>query len=185
MELVSIDPALNVAGIAFWDFQPTHSGEFDHFLSYATEVRNPIDGRGPRAWDAMATAVDREIQNYSRHFQNPMSEGYEVALEWLRVYKRKTKYQKDVLQVAGSIGALSTILHPEGWHLYEPKTWTRSRPKKPNHARIARSLRDFEADNAFEMTCLQLENRAIEENEGSDEHVMDAIGVGLYHLKRL
>ncbi len=82
-----------------------------------------------------------------------------------RMAKERPKDQMDLAFAAGWVSALGRY-----YKTYYPSTWKGSESKSKNHKRTLKALTERE---------LRLVANLSKE---SREHVMDAIGIGLYHL---
>lgn len=183
--LISIDPGLNVAGWAVWFLRSSWEEAIDApELWKAGHTRNPVDSRGPKAWFAMVTRLKGNIRSETGLTFGNLN--FEFALEWLEVYKGKTGYSADVLELAGVVGTLNGQFPEADFETYKPRTWTRGRPKKANQPRILRRLSEQEIASAFHPTSTdEIRGKVENGKQGVLEHAIDAIGVGLYHLEKL
>lgn len=181
---LSIDPGKARLGLALWDDNCRE-------LIEAAYVEIPeANGRtGLEAWRPVYHAVDLRLDR-----MGVGSAGLaivHVAYEYFRVYDdHRVGYQDDILQLAGAMGALSAVdCLPDGpayYTGYDPGEWTSSRPKTPNQQRIWRRLSD-EEKTAVEGTN-EIETKLADrktESLGKHSEAVDAVGVGLYHYRRL
>lgn len=159
--LLSVDPGFRTMGLAIW-----YNGD----LFYACDV-HASEGeqwRGPAVCRLAARAARRQILASFKPINFD-----DVAFEGVEVYKYQTGKQTSLFDVYGVVCALATIDEtpdgPEGWHEYKPREWTGERPKRANHRRIRDRLDEDD------------EAKIVDDSE----HVLDAIGVGLYHLREL
>jgi hypothetical protein len=156
--LLSIDPGIRGVGLAYF---------VGPRLVYANYVANPVtSGGGPAAWFAMADAVysDLKVREYRvDHY----------VVELMQIYGgRGPGDPNDLLELAGvgsAIGAALPIKRATGWR---PRTWKGQIPKAVHHPLI---LAQLEPDEVAAI---------VEKRKTYVEHVVDAIGIGLYQLER-
>jgi hypothetical protein len=156
---VCVDTGLRECGVSIFR---------DRELIRAGLVRNPeTTGRGPKVWLAMA----REVNEWLRDL--PSAD--ELVLEVMQSYdlRHQKGDQNDLLELAGVGGAIVGILSPERVTGYRPAEWKGQVPKVVHHKRIQRELTEQEV-------------KRIEKCPESLKHnVIDAIGIGLFHCKRM
>lgn len=159
MKLLAIDPGLRGCGCAYFD-GPT--------LVRAYYAANPLEkGDGPSAWFALADAIYADFK----------AKGHRVdfyVVELMQVYKFGGGNPADLLELAGVGGAIGAMfpLEPSAAAGYLPRTWKGSVAKHVHQPRVLAQLSDAEIE-------------AIEEHRKTyAEHVVDAIGLGLFHLER-
>ena len=155
---VSIDPGLRHLGLATF---------CDETLTYAGLIKNPeTTARGPKAWVAMAEVVAREVDDR-------VLMTHDFASEVPQVYARGPGDPADLLELAGVVGAVAAVIGAGRATGYLPRVWKGQVPKAVMCRRIEDRLSDDEKD-------------AVEKCPASLRHnVLDAIGIGLYHLGRL
>lgn len=155
MTLVSVDPGLRVCGVAVFT---------DGVLTRALLVKNPEQRlRGPVAWLAMAEAVSVEVKGCD-----------ELVVEVPQVYgagKQKGD-PNDLIQVAGVGAWVGSALNPKQATGYLPREWKGQVPKEVHNARIEKKLTTQEL-SVFDPCPPSLRH-----------NVLDAVGLGLYHLRR-
>jgi len=189
---LALDPGYKRSGIALF------SGDR---LIYAALIEvTPKDNLAAQ-WQAIAEAVDLAICSTTRFDQ------IDVATEIMQVDGRTGRSQANaLLQLQGVAGAVCGFVATAGSFGYKPSTWNKNRAKGGNHTRILRRLDEHErfdlvynshkitdGDKKNLMESLrpkihiydQLYERAADEKTGQAEHVLDAVGIGLYHLDRL
>lgn len=182
--MASIDPGLREMGVALWDLELEKLIRADRVQSLESEAR------GPEAWHS----IGRQFNKFLRTNMTGLSGIQEVVSEYFRVYDHKVGRQKEVLQLAGALGAIAGAIsfEPE-WRIIEPRTWTRGRSKIPNQLRIWNRLesgekRRFVGSDAESIDTI-LEKATNPDSDrkttGKWSEPLDAVGVGLYHLRRL
>lgn len=100
----------------------------------------------------------------------------EVALEFPVIYPRGKEDPNDLLKVAAAAGACVNLAKTPQAAYYEPRQWKGQMPKSVCGRRIRASLSDFEnkvLDRYFATVP-----------KGLQHNVLDAVGVGLKHLRR-
>lgn len=190
--LLSLDPGYKKSGIAVFD---------EDSLCYGALVQtSPVDDLAVH-WQTQTYEIYRAVREALGLFCT-----YNVVVEIMQVDDRTGKAQaKQLLRLSGLAGAVSNFSAGSS-HSYPPSEWNKNRSKGPNHAKILRALTDQEKDDLlvesekitdgdgkplFESLrpqikeADQLYDRAVDEHTGQAEHVLDAVGIGLYHLGRL
>lgn len=158
--LVAVDPGLRECGVAVFE-----NGK----LVFAKLVTAPHRREGATQWSDMALEVKSEVDL-------PVDR---MAVEQMEVRKTKTSAWKDIMQlahVAGGIFALFALKSTEVISV-KPSRWTQGRPKQANHVRIRSRL------NRGETRAL---TEGLEETPSANhKELLDAVGIGLYVLRRL
>ncbi len=153
--VISIDPGLRECGVSIWD---------DGVLMLACLVSSGLDTeRGPKAWIAMARAVQAIYPLGVNHFV------VEEQQKDLRAFNAEAMFE-----VAGVAGALAGVYENKAKkHFgYKPRKWSRI-PKHIRHARL------LEKDVLSKEEWSKVEPCA----KHLVHNVYDAICLGLYHLK--
>lgn len=179
-------------GLAFWE-----GGK----LVYGTSVRHTNEDRGMVAWIAMAKAVESAIKEVW-----PSGRVDALAYEKMTVYADRVGFSDDLMELTGVLGAVSMIdilrdLDLDDYRAYYAGQWTGGRSKHPNHLRVIRRLQnnEMEVDALVNMLVREGEDskgvvleklvgkKYIPSKSFPDDslHVLDAIGIGLYDLRRL
>lgn len=159
--LISVDPGLRVCGIA----------EFNNIglLVWAELLKNPErKARGPEAWFALADVASATI---TWGLSRPLTYACEVP----QVYRgpKGKGDPADLIEIAGVAAAIGCRLLPAEAFGYAPRQWKGQVPKEVMCRRIESRLSPEEVE-------------AIEKCAPSLRHnVLDAIGIGLFHLGRL
>lgn len=137
----------------------------------------------------------------------------EIAIELMQVDGRTGKAQaSSILDLAGAGGAIVGLFSADASQAsaYTPSQWNRNRAKGPNHAKILRALSLYEREKLLKNASIidsdgkkttrralwatrrpriddyeTLYRRAVKTSTGDGEHVLDAIGIGLFHFGRL
>ena len=190
--LLTLDPGYKKAGAALF-------GGGDLIYAALIEISEP-DRDLARHWSDMAWAIERAIWDYTEPYYN-----YAAAVELMQIDGRTGKAQAaELLRLSGMAGAICALATGEVAG-YPPSEWNKNRGKGPNHAKILRALSDEEKTTFLEGEKItdgkrknlcgslrpkighpdQLYSRAVDERTGQAEHVLDAVGIGLYHLGRL
>jgi len=176
-KIFSIDLGLRTAAGAEFDGQ---SCRLSKGFLWKTD---PEESRGPKAWKSMVG----EIQNTIK-MRGVISRFTTIIMEWPQVYRQKHGYGKDLLELSAVGGGVVSVFSEVDHQLYEASEWTRSRPKGPNQKRILRHLEDGEIDrlaSSLDEEPESIKQKVQNEKAGQIEHVIDAVGIGLYHLRRM
>lgn len=155
--LVSVDPGLRELGLARFE------GER---LVCAELVRNPVRrDRGPAAWAAMAGAVGKVLQ----------ARPDVLVLELPQVYlgsRAPGVDPADLLELTGVLGAIVGSVGAKRALGYRPREWKGQVPKRVHQERLMGIL------TAGELAAIRPCPDSLIHN------VRDAIGLGLFQLKR-
>lgn len=183
MVLLSIDPGLHQSGLAIF---------VDSQLQWAGTAECTDNERNSVGWQQMG----REIATYVEAASTSgIFDRFDlVAHEGFQIRGRKGR-PKDILQLAGVVGAsfgsISTQYLPDsyedGYRYVKPQKWTKSRPKEANQQRIWRRLEGDEKNQFNGISAVALASRLFGESFEPDkwEHAIDAVGIGLYCVRRL
>ena len=190
--LLALDPGYKQSGIALFK---------DESLCYGAliECTPPPIGLAQQAANITGTA------SLIARKHNPDGYDLDTVVELMQIDDRTGKAQaRELLRlstIAGAVSTLGTLSYS-----YTPSEWNKNRSKGGNHCKILRALTDQEKDDLlvksekitdgdgkplFESLrpqikeADQLYDRAVDERTGQAEHVLDAVGIGLYHLGRL
>lgn len=188
--LLALDPGYRKSGIALFD-----GGS----LCYGGLIQVAPSVDLAAHWQEVAKQIDKTASRAG-------SWRYSVVSEIMQIDNRTGKAQaKQLLRLSGLAGAVSSFSAGPS-HSYTPCEWNKNRSKGPNQAKILRALTDEETDRLIERSekvtdgeskslfdslrppitdSDQLYDRAVDESVGQAEHVLDAVGIGLYHLDRL
>lgn len=156
--LVSIDPGLRHCGVAVF----SDSGELQK--TYLIRNKEKTE-RGPKVWKSMAQEVRLGVPGT---FST-------LVIEVPQVYSARFAKGNpaDLIELAGVDGALSICLPADEVFGYLPRVWKGQVPKDIHNQRIEKTL------TSAERTCV------IELSATLRHNVWDAVGIGLYHLKRM
>ena len=159
MSLVSIDPGVHDAGVALWDD--------DHELIDATLVRSKSGG-----WGLLAGLVVHWVESHFLDIRD-------IVVEQPQVYpqNRQKGDPNDLIAIALSAGATAmaiSIQYPEAKIvMLLPATWKGQTPKEISNKRTKNQL------GVVERSRIDLPRaKTLQHN------VFDAIGIGLYWLRR-
>lgn len=165
--MVSIDPGLRHFGFALWRGVRL----VDARLLYG-EACTRI--RGADAWNACRRALVARLIEFGvlpEHVD-------EFAYEAMQVYGRGTNANPaDLFELEGVSGACSAAFVNAKCTGYPSRQWMKGRSEFANHNRIRDRLREDERQALINGLGL-IPN-------GKHEHVIEAVGIGLYHLRRL
>lgn len=155
--MLCVDPGLRGCGVAIFDGAR---------LTTAGYVKNPSAGRGYSAASALARAIQHRVVTYH----------YDIALvEYPRAYGsvHAKGDPNDLLDVAAVGSAVAMLFEPEKIESVFPSDWKGNVKKSIMLVRIAEKLTD--------------EERAVVQktNKSDTEDILDAIGIGLWKLRRL
>ncbi len=158
--LLSIDPGIRGCGAALF---------VDSELAKAGYVKNSVlKGDDPAAILGMAL----ELMTWATG--SPFGGVGELVIEWPQIYqsRRIGPNPNDLLPLAGIGCALAAYLELHGATTrYLPRTWRGNKPKEEVGEKILGRLSEDE--------------KATVKNAGARHHnVIDAIGLGLYHIGR-
>lgn len=133
----------------------------DGKLVRAELVRGIKNVEGPWTWRSMAEAV----RKYAGHVDS-------VAIELPQVYRPQKIPSADLIQLTAVVGAICQELYAGFCVAYLPREWKGSVPKEITELRAKSRL------SATELASIRLPCASDANN------VWDAIGIGLFHLKR-
>lgn len=131
-------------------------------LAWAVYVKNPMKtGRGPGAWHSMGIEVMKHASFRAQ-----------ALFELPRIYPGMPKTDpNDLIDLAGVLGVITDRLElPPRWCF--PQDWKAQVPKKVMTERILKHLRNEEVYRITSVGAL-------------DHNTIDAIGIGLFNLKRM
>lgn len=154
MTLVAVDPGLRECGIAVF---------VDGKLVRAALARNAEKKvRGPKAWCSMAASVLVAAGSASPDL---------VIVERMRINRGVNP--DDILELQGVAGAVCVRLSAPDQIGYLAREWGGAVPKPVKNARVESKLTPDELAAIDPAIPASMRN-----------HVLDAIGIGLYHLGR-
>lgn len=137
---------------------------FDHRneLKWATYVANTErTSKGPTAWHAMGYEVQKRVSEHDQAY-------FEVP----RIYPGMPKTDpNDLIDLAGVLGAITGYLVSAPTWCY-PADWKGQVPKAMMTKRILKHLGEIEIQRIASVGAL-------------DHNTIDAIGIGLFNLKRM
>ena len=153
--LVAIDAGLRTCGVAM----------FATGVLVAAFTADESVGRGPAVWRSMALKVTSNITR----LRYPWCEmPVDLVIEVMQEDSRSRGNVADILEVQGVAGAISSHYLWKTITGYTPRQWKGSVPKTVSHLRARRTMCVAERDVV----------------EGLDHNGMDAVALGLFHLKR-
>ena len=162
--LLTIDPGLRGCGVALFD----DSGA----LVAADYVKNPVAGKGYAAHSALGDMVDSWVAPRCDQY-HPMG----LIIEHPRVYPgTPNKDLNDLLDVVAVGAACGTALHNTTTFAPQtvyPSEWKGTVKKSVMTERIKAAL------TAAELKVCRFTNKS------DDSDLLDAVGIGLWHFKRL
>lgn len=162
--VVSLDPGLRGCGIAV----------FEHRILYrAWYVRSPNKrDRGAEAWYDMAERVQSE---WLERIPSRLSAVDTLVLEVPQVYwgAKRGGNPSDLIQLAGVVGAVSFGIPAFKKPCFLPREWKGQTPKDVHNKRVLAEL------GALEVESIEPCGKTLLHN------VLDAVGLGLFHLKRI
>lgn len=159
---VSIDPGLRIFGAAIFSDDVLVSCDL-----LMGEQNTRIRGAG--AWRENASALVDFIGARSVH---------DFAYESMQVYAGKYNSDPDdLLELMGVCGACAQAAGAPLNYGYKPREWMKGRGMAANHERIVRRL------SGGELRALDRMYDRVPPSKR--EHVLEAVGVGLFHLRRL
>ena len=155
--LLSVDPGLRDIAIARFD---------NKTLAQTYYVSNPEKkARGPKAWLALLSAVIKEIPKPSLDLT--------IVFETMDVYATGKARSSDLLELVGVEGVFFGFYAPLGCYHYLPKEWKGQVPKPIHNKRVEKTLNPKERTKILGLPASTRHN------------VIDAVGIGLYHLGRM
>lgn len=162
--LVSFDPGLREAGLAVFT---------NGLLTAAFLVRNPnTKDRGGKAWLAMGREVAKTLRGVIYTPDLFVSEIPQVYREG----KSANVSPDDLTNLTGVVGCVIGFLDPSEVKTYVPAEWKGQVPKDIHNKRVITAL------NADEHWVLY---NTVKCPASLLHNVVDAIGVGLFELKRM
>lgn len=152
MKLLSIDPGIRVAGASAWA---------DGTFIWAKLIKGskaPV----PECYTDMVKAI---VKSCGKDFD-------EVVIEQPQVYKEKFQKgrQKDIVNLAGLVGALAVAFSECRVTYYLPREWKGQCPKHVTQHRVLKRLKEGDIKK------IKLVSETLNHN------IYDAIGIGLHHL---
>lgn len=159
--LFCVDPGLRTCGVALF--------EDGFFVDAALAVHR--NGDGPNQWVGMGNAVVEWIGSHGR--RRPTDE---LVVEYMQTRKGRADAHDALIQLSQVSGVIYANGPDNRFHA-PAGTWTGRRPKSKNHDRIRRRLNDGEID--------RLEHALGGVLKSSQKELLDAVGIGLWHLDRL
>lgn len=173
--LISVDPGKRVMGAAVF--------YYGKLVKAKVLTGREKGGKFADCW--------REL---GREFDDVMPIGDALAYEMPQIWKGGKNTNPDhILDLIGVLGAIShsiNLRHAK-FHAYRPGQWTKSKKKHVRQPlvikRLSKDKDEVDVLRAeFGKTPQQITHAARRrQNLGDIDHVLDAIGVGLYHLRRL
>lgn len=161
MTLLAVDPGLRNAGVALFSLDGPNAGQLIH----AQLIKNPAQGDGPNAWFALGDHAYEIFKKLGHRIDV-------YAVEVMQVYKGNYKNPNDLIQVAACGAAIGAALPIKEAHGYYPREWKGNVPKAIHNERTMNRISEAEK-KVIQRTPGYLMN-----------NVIDAIGIGLFHLER-
>lgn len=196
--LLAVDPGYRQTGLALFEGKTLNEGALLEIGNTDTDLA--------MHWKDQWQMIEWWLKCATSAFPlSPIS----VVTEIMQIDGRTGKAQADALLKLSGTAAISVSLASDSGSVagYTPSEWNKNRPKGPNQGRIIRSLDKKEKERMLKrsvkrddcgggrplfpslrpaITCPDaLYERAIDGRLGMAEHVIDAVGIGLYHLGRL
>lgn len=159
----AIDPGLRSCGLALF----SKDGELE-----ACELVEHRNGDGPSQWVGMGKAVDEAM----RAMGGRRCPSDEVVIEYMQTRRGRTDAHDALIQLSQVSGVIFGY-GPSYAFAAPANVWTSGWAKDKNHPRIRRRLRAPETK--------VLEEALAGTPEGSWKEILDAVGIGLWHLRRL
>lgn len=161
--LVSIDPGLRECGVATFK---------DGTLVDAWLARCNLDN-GPKQWVAMAQTVLDHVD---------LHDCDELVIEYMQTRRGRRDAHDALIQLSLVSGGIYCLVDEKNLGnvklVHAPaNTWTGRRPKKVNHNRVWSRLGLTEVAT--------LEEGLTKTPKKNHKELLDAVGIGLWHLKRL
>lgn len=130
------------------------------------------NGDGPSQWRGMGVAVADAIRELGGR-KRPTDE---VVIEYMQTRRGRADVHNDLIQLSQVSGVIYAFGPPNLYHA-PANTWTQGRAKEKNHLRIEARLSNVER--------AIYEDRLTGFPKGSWKEIKDAVGIGLWHLRRL
>lgn len=165
--ILSIDPGLHYVGAALFGTETSND------LIWAGLIKNRVDAHPNNPtyhqsiWKGMVDAVDEEM-----HILGYAPDRLALELPQVYVRTRSKGDPNDLILLTGVVGGLVNWFSGTAF-LYLPHSWKGSVPKEIMAKRILKRLSDDE------------KRRIVKAPESLHHNVLDGVGVGLHHLKRL
>jgi len=166
MKLISIDPGYRACGVSYFD-----KGVL--IAASLIEVKSSKDIDPGEQFALMSSAVVNYIESLG------VGDTFDLAIEYPQQYVRSPTPRESVQRLVGVIGAISSAVQNSTGGLgvkvttYTPRAWKGQVPKEIMNDRVRNRLIDGELEKLPEYSKSKMHN------------VLDAIGIGLKHLKRL
>ena len=177
--LISVDPGLNHAGIAYFE---------DGVLKCAWTINPKKQTKDAAGWSTIAGLVEEAVCDWGEFHLYQLA--YEMP-QFIDGWSNKVDVNA-VLQVAGAAGAIVQALSQfteSGTSpiAVRPSEWTKGRPKKANHLRMWGRL---SVDEIVQLSdTLKIDPNVLYScikhgDEADLEHALDAVCIGLKVLDR-
>lgn len=158
----AVDPGLRSCGLALFD-----GGEL-----VGAELVVHRNGNGPSQWRGMGEAVSDAIRELGGR-RRPTDE---LVIEYMQTRRGRSDAHDDLIQLSQVSGVIYALGPRQIYHA-PANTWTKGHTKEKNHPRIKRRLSNLEQATLEEcLSCFPA---------GSWKEIIDAVGIGLWHLRRL
>lgn len=163
--IVSIDPGLRTCGVALWSD--------DNTLINADLVKGSTKDKNAMAWCGIADSVAFFIE---QSMDLNIDRLTKVCIELPQIYVRSRSKgdPNDLIQIAAVVGSICSLLciPPEACQIIKPAEWKGQVPKDVVENRCKNVLTKDELSKVAKVT------KSLQHN------VWDAVGIGLWFLKR-
>lgn len=160
--MLAIDPGINVCGCALFEFGQLHKAWL---------------ARTPRA--AAAEDITQRVDSMAREVIEVIGDTRvdSIVVEWMQIYpgrRKKVDPNTSLLPLVGVVAAVSALLPAAAQRTsYQPRAWKGTQDGDACTRRIERHM--TEAEKGVIRDC----------PAGLRHNVIDAVGIGLFHLGRL
>lgn len=169
--IVAVDPGIRGCGVAIFESDK---------LVRAAYVPNLVE-EGNQANEAasMAAAVWHWVKS---HYDPAWFSVDELALEWPKIYATRIRRGEtkedpnDMVALAGVQSSIATLFEDAEPYSYYPSDWKGQMKKEPCHRRIQERL-----ERVGDFAPLA---KASDEAGSLAHNIWDAVGIGLFHVRR-
>ncbi len=165
-KLISIDPGYRACGVSYFE-------ERQLIAASLVEVKSDKDIDPAEQFSLMGSAVADYVQSLN------VGQSFDLAIEYPQQYARAPSPRESVQRLVGVIGSISSAIQGMTGGLgvkvttYTPRAWKGQVPKDIMNQRVLGRLIENEISSLPAYPKSKMHN------------VLDAIGIGLKHLKRL
>lgn len=139
-------------------------------------------GCGHTSFKKILTTLQQFLGPYP-HVAHGVPSSVQLVIEVPKKYKYEEHPVGDLITLAFRAGVIAGIQHQRDLVVYDPHGWKGSTPKPVHHRRVLSVLTDDEQ----KLVAKQTKHTILPETDQPkvSPDMLDAIGLGLFHLKRM